>query len=144
MNNLSQKEIDRITQLKKEKRNHWGSAFAQAEWFYEFRQKNPRCSHPYLLILEAPLESPEIVQSSANLSKVPSVEQATLDGGGDGEEQQKGEKKSINVCLLDEISHKAIMLWILRNNRICKKLKYQYIWVKLQGERRLATQLLAY
>lgn len=136
MNDLSQKEIDRIIQLKNEKKNHWGSAFAHAAWFYEFRRKNPHCSHPHLLILEAPLDSPETVQSSLNLSKLPSVEQATLDGD-DGEDQKK---TLINVCLLDEISDKAVTLWIVRN-RTCK---FKHIWVNLQGERRLATKLLPY
>lgn len=132
MHDLSQAETDHYLRLKAEERNHWGSAFEQAAWFHGFKRKNPECLHPHLLILDSPLGSANAVRDSANLSELPSVEQATLDGD-DGEAREN----SIQVCLLDESSHKAVKRWV-SGNQMCD---WKYIWVHLQGERRLAMKL---
>lgn len=123
---LSQRDVRRIMQLRKEMKDHW---------FDNFCRENPHCSRPQLLILDAPLESPETVQRSVGLAKLPSVVQATLDGD-DGKGQ---EEKPISVCVLDERGHRAIISWILRN----AKGKLKFIWVNVQGERREATKIIA-
>lgn len=109
MDGRSLKEVDHVTQLKKENQDHWGSAFTNAKWFYEFHGKNPLCSPPHLLILKPPLEYPKTIQHSFNLTKIPSIKDLALDKD-DGEEQKE---RPMKVCLLDESSQDAIIVWIL-------------------------------
>lgn len=132
MYGLSQEESERILQLKLQKKDHMTPKFQQYFFYQQFQQKYPdRLSR--LLILGPPLNSPESVQSSINLIKLPPVEEATIDEPND--EGQKG--KIVKVCLLDESSLDDIDWWIYQN-RICRS---KLIWVHLQGERRLALKL---
>lgn len=138
MNEMSPAEIARIVQLKNEKPDRWGSAFEHHAWAQQFRENNPLCSHPHILILEAPLDSPEIVQNSINLANPPPIEYVTLDED-DGEEEQRG-KKITKVCMLDDSSHKAIHRWIC----LSQECRHKNIWVYLRSERRLAIKLRPY
>lgn len=100
MYELSKEESERILQLKMQKKDHMTRRFEQHYFFQQFQQQHPdRLSH--MLILEPPLSTPEIVQSSIKMAQVPPIDDATmideidenLNNNGEGRGGKKKRKK---------------------------------------------------
>ena len=122
---MSWKEQMKIEELKNQEPDRW-SHEAWAEATRRFHQPEPPRVH--LILLKAPLGTPEMIQQVAGLSEIPTIERTTT-----FPEQGKREE-TVSFCRVDDDGYCKISDWMGRSPDLFRT----YIFVMFEGQRKAA------